>query len=490
MVATASSTCSLANVFSSSMLSTIHWPLAGSSPPLYFQNLEELKALRTIEPNHQGGSRRSSTGSLSCPLDDILQDLPSAVETLFPSSDDDKQQSERRHFGLNALALLLIGHGYTDECHNLITPLSWPEDIYFAYGPSVYNQVSPAAKSCATFTHCLVHRREAFNVGEFGMLGFANAKFWSNAVAKSPGFEELPHSEWRASIQQLAADYQSTPSVQQWCNDHGFLENDGLYYYEERAVHELCAHVEKAGGDSTTREVDEEMREFAQQVAASEVRILLAHVLEKAGYDVQSSFIQNDDDATTDNISETTIDTEEVFRILPKQQVDEDVALSAAKIVSSAHLVNFETGGSIVLRRVVTAVAAAAAAAAAVVDDSTTATATVITSAVVGIACRLLKSPACKLVQSGGRLRIVLARKDTGYLSPGDCIASLVSLDKVVSQPRVDNDVDKEDKDSWVVFLLDACSETDPEAIFVNRLHGSRGETPTTVVQWSKGTIF
>jgi hypothetical protein len=58
--------------------------------------------------------------------------------------------------------------------------------------------------------------------------------------------------------------------TQQWCNEHGFLENDGLYYYEERSVHELCARVEKAGGDSTIRKVDEEMREFAQQVAASE----------------------------------------------------------------------------------------------------------------------------------------------------------------------------------------------------------------------------
>lgn len=39
-------------------------------------------------------------------------------------------------------------------------------------------------------------------------------------------------------------------------------------------------------------------------------------------------------------------------------------------------------------------------------------------------------------------------------------------------------------------FSSVACDAADKRACFVDRLFGTRGETRTTVVQWSKGTIF
>ena len=118
----------------------MRWPLGQEStppPPLYFESLETLKSRRSDE-----------TAKF-----DFMKDIAGTIETLFPHGETD---SDQRHFGLISVALILLGHGLTDECHNLITPLSWPDDIHFAYGPSVYSQVSPSAKSFASYVHCLV----------------------------------------------------------------------------------------------------------------------------------------------------------------------------------------------------------------------------------------------------------------------------------------------------------------------------------------------
>ena len=34
-----------------------------------------------------------------------------------------------------------------------------------------------------------------------------------------------------------------------------------------------------------------------------------------------------------------------------------------------------------------------------------------------------------------------------------------------------------------------SCAKDDSAAVFVDSLYGSKGETPTTVIQWSKGTV-
>jgi hypothetical protein len=105
----------LSSIFSPTTISGIQWPLGpGSSPPLHFQTLQELQSIRKPK------------GS---PIDDVLKDLPGTVEDLFST-----QGAEERHFGKIALALLLLGYGYTDECHNLITPMRY---VLFPLSPGL-----------------------------------------------------------------------------------------------------------------------------------------------------------------------------------------------------------------------------------------------------------------------------------------------------------------------------------------------------------------
>jgi hypothetical protein len=434
----------LPNVFASA-IHAIEWPLGpNSSPPLYFASLEELKGL----------VRKPIQAADGSPLDELVANVPEAVESWFPL-DVDCDESERRHFGLISTALLLIGHGYTDECHDLVTPLSWPDDIHFAYGPSQYSQVSTAARAYATYTHCLVHRREAFNVGEFGMVGFANANFWSNAVKTSPGVDMLPHQELHASVQELAQQFGGNTQVQEWCQYHDFVPGRNDSFFESRAVHQLCATVLRDPSSNT------ELKTFAEKVAASEVRILLLHTLRRAGYDMDNmTKAQEEEEAKSITRSEV---------VVTNSRIDEDIALSAARKVSSAHLHNFETSGSIILRRVVSGLD----------GDST------VLSGAAGLACRLLQSPACKLSSTPpsapqDTVKMTIPRvEDVGDLGPGDCLAAIAS--------GIDDG--SPDANSFIC-MLEACAADDPNALFVNRLHGSRGETPTTVVQWSKGTIF
>ncbi|KAI2514035.1 hypothetical protein MHU86_419 [Fragilaria crotonensis] len=413
-----------------SAIPSIRWHLGAlSSPPLHYESLESLKALR------------ESPGLA------LLHDLPSAIDSLFTSSDADK-----RHFGIVATALILIGNGFTDECHNIITPLSWPDDIHFAHGPSVYADVSAEARAYASYVHCLVHRREAFNVGEFGMMGFANANYWSRAVSKSSGVNLLPYERLVSEVRALAA--LSSVEAQDWVTLH--VPDD--LFLESRAVHELCANV--------LREATP-LREFAERVAETEVRVLLAHALQKAGYDVSFDCIVRRDEAVP-LVSSLKANSDRV----PTSHIDESIALTAAKKVSSAHFDNFQATGYIVLRQVLQG------------DD--------VISATAGVACRLFASPACRWVTPSEYLEgtqhellfitvsqdaaknLLVERGSVVSLSPGDLLAT-VSPGKAQHEGL------------WFAF---APCEPSESATFVDRLYGTRGPTPTTVVQWSKGTIF
>jgi hypothetical protein len=168
MIVVATSSSSLlppaAALFLDHAIPGIAWPLdPGLTPPLYYESMEQMRAIRA-----SSSSASPSTSSLL----EFLRDIPGTVETLFPrrssllgsaaaggdDADQEKQDDDERYcFGLISMALVLLGHGYTDECHNLITPLSWPDDLHFAYGPSVYAKVSLAARSYATYVHALVY---------------------------------------------------------------------------------------------------------------------------------------------------------------------------------------------------------------------------------------------------------------------------------------------------------------------------------------------
>mmetsp|Transcript_10011 Transcript_10011/g.28047 ORF Transcript_10011/g.28047 Transcript_10011/m.28047 type:complete len:150 (-) Transcript_10011:131-580(-) len=114
-------------------------------------------------------------------------------------------------------------------------------------------------------------------------------------------------------------------------------------------------------------------------------------------------------------------------------------------------------------------------------------------SAAAGIAARLLESPAvCQADDTDGEFAICIFlppnEKDAldsadgigsagggGSLAPGDVFATRNCADILDSACQ------------WRRYT--ACSKDNPAAIFVDSLYGSKGETPTTVIQWSKGTV-
>lgn len=140
--------------------------------------------------------------------------------------------------------------------------------------------------------------------------------------------------------------------------------------------------------------------------------------------------------------------------------------------VSSAHLDRFHSQGSVILRGLVNNCYASNALAAAA-----------------GIACRLLKSPGCRLIYNMNEIssqdvvevcfafheqNFCVGNQAVYYLNAGDAWVH----NTVICQP------------SLTKYSFQAATADSPGLTFLDPFYGSRGETPTTVVQWSKGTIF
>lgn len=224
------------------------------------------------EPLEALKNRRSTSTLSSSPIDGVLSDIAGTVASLTPPEPTSDQQQN----AALSVALLLLGHGYTDECHDLVTPLSWGDDTHFG-GPSLRSSASAPVISSASYVHSLVHRREAHNVGEYGMSGFSNANYWSSAAHSSSGAATLPYGEMRRAI--LEASEQFGQKAREWCQERIVQEGgDDTDYWESRALHELCAQVSHDGAD-------EKSREFAETACALELKVLLRHCLEGAGYE-------------------------------------------------------------------------------------------------------------------------------------------------------------------------------------------------------------
>jgi len=84
-----------------------------------------------------------------------------------------------------------------DESHDLITPLSWNEDIYFG-GPSMVAQADASIIAVASYVHALIHRREGFALGENAMIGYQNAHYWANAA--DARIASLPRSNTSSNL--------------------------------------------------------------------------------------------------------------------------------------------------------------------------------------------------------------------------------------------------------------------------------------------------
>jgi hypothetical protein len=450
-----------------SAISTMKWPLLPNSVPMYYESLSSLSQLR----QNSNGSPFMST---------YLQNLDETIESLVLKSSDDNanknnnnnynkdnnvnninehDEATNKYFIMISLALLCLGHGYSDEAHDLVTPLSWSEETHFG-GPSLCAIVNEEVVTLASYVHSLVHRREGFAQGEFGMIGWQNANYWSSATNSRAAAQTLPYANIRNEV--LAIGNEFGDEAIQWCKEHIIDEggNDESYW-EPRALHALCARTSR---DESSH--DNKLRLFAEQAAEAELRLLLHSSLNRAGYLTELDDLDNSRN-------------DEEVSILSMPIINDNISLSIANKVSSAHLAAFQSSNSVTIRNLVREG----------VDDS------FFFSVAAGLACRLLGAPACIYQDPSVRntamegICIMLPKNESeisnhlssqnpmfyggGPLSIGDAFASTGF---------------GTGKKGEFVFI--PCTPADKKAIFIDKFYGTRGETPTTVIQWSKGTIF
>jgi hypothetical protein len=253
-----------------SAIRSMKWPLSQASPPpLHMKTLEEMKEIRSkqlmvppfwLAPDHP-----------------FVTDLPAALQQLFDRVKEQDDEDSRCAFELISIGLLLLGNGLADECHDIVAPMSWLQDTSYG-GPSVYGQISEHVRCFASYVHSLVHRREGFHVGDFGMTGFENAHYWSGVVFKSPAADALPHAELIERVRLLIPQSQNS-FIQKWAAEFESMVGN-VPFFESRSVHQLCAEVLYDPAKDLALTV------FAECIAELELRILLYHSLLHAGYQV------------------------------------------------------------------------------------------------------------------------------------------------------------------------------------------------------------
>ncbi len=463
-----------------------------------------------------------------------MDDIPQVIDSMTLTLGDGSNKANK-YYSTLALALIFLGNGFPDECHDLITPLSWQDDTYFG-GPSLTSTISGEDASAsgsgsvvalASYAHALLHRREGFAQGEFGMMGFQNANYWANAAVANARTNThahtnpLPFQQVKSAVLDVAKEYGK--DAMDWCRET--IGDGDESVWEIRALHELCANVSR---DYDNKALSESFKSFAERAAEIELRILLKCSLEHAGYDCGDCLWRDLESVprlgstridTTASETEQSTTSSSIYSQAPSSasqpknamnpiqmtiSIDESAALSAANKISSAHLGVFESSGSVTLRNVCRSLS----------PEETNLT----YSIAAGLACRLLSSPAVCIPSNealqlgeGGdddgdydeMLQIILPSSELqsehlagtnqgasqgvfyggGPLTVGDAFAAVVVLSR-----RRENSNESANSDNGVYTFL-PCPASDERAIFVDRFHGTRGETPTSVLQWSKGTV-
>ena len=251
-----------------SLIEGLRWPLgAGTSPPLYMVNLDKMREIRKKTPHpvgHVGGHYSSLPHAMA-------QDVIGTVTQL--TGGDTVRDTDQIHYARIAASLLLLGHGYTDESHALVSPLSWVQPTTFVYGPPVAS--SPPVAAMASFVHSLVHRREGFHDSEFGMTGFGNAHYWASSTSREAAVETLPLETIRKHVLDLASLYPDSVLIQEWVETAKGASVDG---WESRLSHTLCERVMREDIS------DPALRDFAEKVSEIELRTALSQTLTKLGF--------------------------------------------------------------------------------------------------------------------------------------------------------------------------------------------------------------
>lgn len=332
-------------------IDTIRWPLLEKSPAMFFQPLERMSQIRMhtaaatsvtfvshVYPQSQAQAQSQSQAQVhsTAIASTIASDIPGTIQRLcqyrptpsldLPDTDDTDgndcstststsnstddenvkkkrkkqaqvQELEYEYTCRIAVALILLGHGYTDEAHDLVSPLTWPRETPFSYGlPAVLTCEKTLA--AASYAHALVHRREGPHDSEFGLTGFQNADYWTGAALRSGGEESLPRAAVAAAVSDIAATKYGAQAVE-WVREAVQKSVD----WEPRFLHELCAQVVASATTTTTAAsttgattgigngaVAASLGEFAQEAAAVELKVLLGHTLQMAGYNAAQCF--------------------------------------------------------------------------------------------------------------------------------------------------------------------------------------------------------
>lgn len=265
-------------------------PIPDCYPKLHFAPLPEMHQHREKakqDPDAAAGGPAMFRSTLSNRLLEIVSCLRSAKaneENNFSTLQDPAASStnEREYWARIATALIVLGHGLTDEAHDLVAPLSWPEPLSYSYGPPV-NVTSHVALAFASYTHCLVHRREGPHDSEFGMSGFGNANYWSGASLRSGGEHGLPLPKIRNVILTYA---NKDSKSQEWMSK---LQQQNLFEeWDPRVLTELIEQVYQNHQQGTPHE----LTHFAEHAALLELRTILNAVLEQLGYDTTGLQVQ------------------------------------------------------------------------------------------------------------------------------------------------------------------------------------------------------
>jgi len=282
--------------------------------PFHYETIEKMRQIRVKE--HQ-------QDPTSFPLlPDVLELVKELVEDMRKrdggaaggtgnatcSRDDGEDYQNEEYLARMIVSCVILGHGYADEAHAFVAPLSWCQATPFAYGPVVALR-DPAQLAVASYIHCLVHRREGPNPSEFGMTGFVNSGFWTSATMRSGGEETIPWKLVRDEVRRLATHHAATSQGAdrnkplEWFQDLVFDSSP----WEPRFLTELCEKLYYqeqgeqqqqledggfgSGAEQQPQDLDEvnvEMRIFAERAARAELLVLLGHTLELAGYDASA----------------------------------------------------------------------------------------------------------------------------------------------------------------------------------------------------------
>jgi len=239
-------------------------------PAMFFENLEQMAKRRAENSISNIAIARDIPGTIAS-----LQQKDTATNSRDSAAEDSNDHLQARI----ATALLLLGNGYTDEAHDLVLGLSWRGELPYAHGPPVTVH-DEQLQALACYTHCLVHRREGPHASEFDMTGFQNSNYWAGHAMRIlvGSTDMLPLQAIQDAVVEEAYCRQSgdaADAAQQWIQDNKVDQQP--CYWDPRVLTELCAEVHAACQKQPPHH--HALKEFTEQCALMELRILLEHLL-------------------------------------------------------------------------------------------------------------------------------------------------------------------------------------------------------------------